>query len=756
MAAASVGVGGAVLWLLGGVRPDELFVYVGYELAFVLLPGWLLFRAISPGTRSAAWQVAFGWPIGLTLEVLAFSLTAALNARDLFVLYPPLVGIPALLVALVRIRRIRVEQPSARGVRLFSSGSSWALAVLCILAFAYIGQSFAATPLPDALPASATGVSYHPDNTFFLSLSADALHHWPIADPGVAGQPFAYHYFANLHMAAIAQVTGLHLPLIMFRLFLLPLTALLVLQMGLAARIVTGRSWAGPLAVALLLLVRAIDISIYDPAPFTGDDLFFTQLNPSTVYGLAIFLPAVTLLYCLADPRVAGNGPAGLSTRHPELLAVLGILIVGSGGAKSVILPLLVGGLVIFLLWERISAGRVNRLLLTVTVFCAATFLIYVAILYGNGQSGLKASWLGTFDQMPVLSLLHMRLSGFPAGVAFWAIAVPVGLAMFFAPALIGLVWVRDKKSGRLEPAGRLAIALLLAGLPAFLFLRHDFQAQLYFSVYAIAAVFPLAAGGLIRFFSAPERLPELRRPRFAILTVAWVAVVSALAFGVDRVAAAGHVFRADVFLYGSLALALGLLVLAAVRSRGATRAFLSGFAVTALLVTAALDVPLDLMQTTVRPLLAGQPLYREERFGLNPRQVQGLDWIRDNLPDDAVLAVDNLRAIRERWLGPANRDYPAFAERRTFLQGWAYSERAYVLNHHTDAFTGEKRLFRGRRRLQEAVFNDADRAALRKMIDRFGVTDLVLEHKDGPVNPRVYRLGRLIYSNGAIQVIAV
>ena len=63
--------------------------------------------------------------------------------------------------------------------------------------------------------------------TFQVSIAASALHHWPPAFEGVSGLRLNYHYFVDLHMAAASQVTGIHLPVIFFRLYLIPLIALL-------------------------------------------------------------------------------------------------------------------------------------------------------------------------------------------------------------------------------------------------------------------------------------------------------------------------------------------------------------------------------------------------------------------------------------------------------------------------------------------------------------------------------------------------
>ena len=192
--------------------------YLGYEAIFVIAPGWLVLSALAPGIRSRAWQLALGWPVGLTLEILAFSLTAALGIRDAFLAYPLVIGLPAALI--VRRRGQADPSPPAR----FTPAARWSIVGLCLLAFVYIGGAYyTITPLPGTAP----GVVYPGDITFSIAVAASVLHGWPPTFLGVSGQPFDYHYFVNLHMAAISQVTGLHLPLIVFRLYLLPLIALL-------------------------------------------------------------------------------------------------------------------------------------------------------------------------------------------------------------------------------------------------------------------------------------------------------------------------------------------------------------------------------------------------------------------------------------------------------------------------------------------------------------------------------------------------
>lgn len=129
------------------------------------------------------------------------------------------------------------------------------------------------------------------------------------------------------------------------------------------------------------------------------------------------------------------------------------------------------------------------------------------------------------------------------------------------------------------------------------------------------------------------------------------------------------------------------------------------------------------------------------------------MEWIRDNLPQDAVLAVSNDRTPKTVRLGPSDGDYPAFSERRTLREQWAYTAKANELGQ-IDVAALRVDPFPERTALERAVYGRADPSALREMQDKYGVTHIVVSKKDGAVNPRLYSLGRLVFSNGAIDVI--
>src|SRR5207244_12787537 len=153
--------------------------------------------------------------------------------RGLFLVYPLAVGVPAALVVRRRMRA-RSATDAAPASRGRMSGASIGVgALLCtVLLLCAAAVGFAQTPLPRDISAT----TYQEDTVFTISVAAEALHHWPVTLPMVAGEPLHYHLFAYLHMAAISQVTGIDLPVVVMRLYMVPLLILFALQLVLLGR----------------------------------------------------------------------------------------------------------------------------------------------------------------------------------------------------------------------------------------------------------------------------------------------------------------------------------------------------------------------------------------------------------------------------------------------------------------------------------------------------------------------------------------
>ena len=330
--------------------------------------------------------------------------------------------------------------------------------------------------------------------------------------------------------------------------------------------------------------------------------------------------------------------------------------------------------------------------------------------------------------------------------------AVPAGLLMYFGAPLLGVgLWLRGNRSP--SPAGIISLSLLVVGMGAFLFVSDEYLEQTYITAYGLIAVMPFAALGLIQFFEL--RIRELGRGwiRPLSLAVAWVAAAVLLAYVAHRIWAHGHYLRADLVSYLPAVAAIAALGLLAAFASPHRRALLAGLAAGALLLTAALDAPLDLFPNPVSRLVEGKSQYATSPGALRPRELTAMEWIRDHLPADAILAVSNDRTPHTRDLGPSDASFPAFTERRTFREAWGYTARANEIGE-VDVFAGRLDPFPRRTALERAAYEHADPAAVRAMVDEYGVTHIVVLKKNGAVDPRLYRLGRLVYSNRAVDVI--
>ena len=126
LAAGVVAAGVVGLELAYGASLADILLYLGYELGFIVLPGWLVYRAVSDRPGGPLRQLAIGWALGYVLEIGAFALTAAIDRRGLFVLYP-LVAIGGAAAVLRRRRATRCKRaprPWWIGSRRRPGGSS--------------------------------------------------------------------------------------------------------------------------------------------------------------------------------------------------------------------------------------------------------------------------------------------------------------------------------------------------------------------------------------------------------------------------------------------------------------------------------------------------------------------------------------------------------------------------------------------------------------------------------------------------------
>jgi hypothetical protein len=718
----------AFLWLLGGVGASDVVLFTVYEVTFVALPGWVVYRFLRP-EASTGERFAFGWALGYALEIAAFALTAAAGVRGLLFAYPALIGA----FGLWRLNRTGRRARSRLG---YGGRWNWIAAGIAVTASGVVA---AALFPPNPLPGTVDRVTYFLDNVFQISLAAEALHHWPLSDPTVSGQPLHYHTFAHMLMAATAQVTGIGLPTVVLRLLPLAMVALFAVQVAVAGARLARNGAVGLLAALLVLFSGELDLDPHGgpiSTPFLGTFFVGLWYSPTFLLGLLFFVPLVVVLVELVAEHE--------TSRSWRSWVLFGLFLAAACGAKAAIPPVVVGGLALFLAVQR----RLDRRALGGLTVATLIFLGFLATMYRGGDAGMRfdasAAALGSGSQRVIGWLspfLPQRLA--EAG------GVAVGVVGLFAAPLVGVFWFAGRR--RIPPSYRLLLCLFAAGLVPYFLIVEPGVSELFFTEYGFVAAALVSAAGIYWLWRGPgppDRNHDALLIGFAIAWPPSLLLVVALSLHATSAGTNVYVVWAAVFTAGVLFFAVG-----ALRARGPWRKTCTRLFLIAVLGASVLDVPLDIFPHLVQASRNGT-LYVHGGTGLTTDLYRGLRWIRAKTRPQDVVAVSNY-SVND--IDPQFDDvyYSAFAERRTFLEGWFYTMKtlsrgpSYHLARRTSPFPQ-------RLRLNDAVFRHGDRAALRTLVRDYGVRYLVVDRVHGGEPARVARLGRRVFSNAAVAIFAV
>ena len=730
------------IWLASGVSAGDIAKFIGYEIAFVFVPGAALLWALRGRRHGPLLTIGLGWPIGHTLEILAFSVTASIGLRGLFVVYPIVVAVPC---ALVIWRRSPREVSDANDEPM-SGRVLWAAAAAMALGIAYLAFAF----FPQApLPSLSQSVQYSPDFQHFIGLTAEAKNHWPATSPGLSGFPLHYEWFVFDHMAAISQVTGVGIPMIGFRLDFIPTLLVLGCQLMLLGRFVGRSAWTGVLAIVVVFLLGPLDLTkdLDGPSPFFDQFNFHLWASWTFAFGLMFLL---ALLYLLTERLRDSSWRSGASLRAWVLIA---LLMVGASGAKATILPVVITGTGLYgmlELWRRRSlpANAIVAVVLGVVIF-VLTFLI----VYGGGVPGTVIQPLAALNRTaPEIVASHI------SSHALRDIARLIGYAVSLAGILLPLAGVlyllRRRHRAELQNFA-LCLCFVAAGVLIANVVHQVGYSELYFLDTGYAAGTIAAAAGLrLAWLDIGTDIPISRR--IAVLAfVAWTALTAAVVV----VTSPSDAHPAGLLLrYGAIAAAAVIFVMLAAflfRARHAPAPGVIALALIPILAVSVLALPIQLAPTAER-VLDGKPITVTEADpqtvrGLTPGLVLALDWLRDNTPISTVIAVSN------HWIDPAETNgryyyYSAFSEREVFVE--PYDPVAYGLNN--PPLTPGFEAFLRRVMLNDEVFDHADVAALHILTKRYHVQFLLIDRIHHNADPALLQLGRVVFSDQDATILAV
>jgi hypothetical protein len=767
----------ATAWLSSGVGTFEALRFVVFEVLYVLLPGCLLYLVLSPKPGGWLRVLAIGWPCGYALEIGGFALTAALHSRATFALLPLVALVVLGLPYLARVRRARRVETNgsrtaaprrshtARGTGLprppkelqlacgeaydGARGRHWicdarnidalvvALAVcaaLALLAFTFFA--------PYPLPAHAHSVSYSEDNVFDISLAADALHHWPITEPWVAGQPLHYYTGVFIHAAAIDQVTGVALSTTFLRLLPSAILLLVALQTWSLGRSIGDSRWVGPLAVVLLLVLEDLNldptrIEIFHINPFNQ-----FSLSPSFAFGVPFFLGALELLQSRLLP-----GARHASAATKRALVLLLILVLGAGAAKTFAAADLIGGLGLLWLWYVLTGRSIRVLSASLALSLAAIGVVYVVMLSGGVSGTLGVHPFDFITSGATLVKVKSALRSVIGGSDLWILpllaGVPVIAACLFAP-LLGALWMLRRH--RPTPSTvALPCMLFTAGVLAYVTLGAPGGVEGVFLVYGYVALAPVAAMGLIRLW---EDAPGDARLKLGWACVAVLSLALALAASLQALSLTGRARDAAYAIaYG---LVIGGIIFAADSCARLFAPTVRAYSTRVL----ACCIPLLGVLGLVKPItLAGVGAWKTLRhqqiatrdsassYGMTAALYRGLLWVRGHTTSCDVLAVNNHRESAHTKTS-LYFYYSAFTERRVYLESWYYTPNGTRL---ADPFPQ-------RLRLNTEAVSDGSAGALRRLA-RAGVSYVLIDKTHGGGAVAARSVGRLVFANSALDV---
>lgn len=719
--------------------------YAAYFAVCVVLPGVLLMRALWRSTGNWPEDVGLGAAVGCAFQLAGWALFTWLGWEQALVVWPLLVL--AAFAALPPLRRHwRIAEPAP-----LPPAWSWVLSgCLALLALAVTRGIMANNPAPP------DSISYYPDMLYHLSMVSELVRSVPPQLPQVAGESLDYHWFPNADMAGAVDITRLEASLVLFRLWLLPVSFAVVLTAAALARQVSKVWWTGAL-VGVIIVVPQLGFLLpgWSAVDLTAP---LSLLSPSQTFATLAATAAayffIAALYRGGERMQRGAWVLGLA------LATVG------GGSKPTVLPLLLGGVGLSALyvlvrdrripWRSVLTGAVLGLIgvatmLTVAgstsgsnlqLFAFAKFQANYAGSTGDRSMPGTGGWV-----LPSLTGDRIALAG--------AVVALAALVLSQLGGLVGLGLARAK-AVRQDPVAWWLAGLLLAGWLGLSTVDHPSGSEYYFqrgsSSFAAVAVAWLVAAGV----RGRSRRSIVRLGLAGLLTGALITVSAYQLRG--RVSGP----RPDQIetLARPLLVIVGLLVLAGVgwllaaRFRPALTGLGMAFAV---LVVIGLPIGQTVASSwAVRDSREVGP-YSSRFWRVFPDEQATAGWLAKNsAPDDVVLSNAYCRPAVLLKAGCDARGYvvSGIAGRRTLLDGWAYTQQA-LATHGVNGtkYTNQPSPWPDRVDLTTQALTAPTPELLARLRSEYGVRWIYADSRLGPVSARLDELAVLRLQVSRVKV---
>jgi hypothetical protein len=759
-------VGAAAAGLVhAGAPPAQVGAYLLAWFLGSTVPGVLVWRALA-GHTTVVGELGFGSVLGIVLQLAFWAAGTAVHRATV-----AMAALPVLvLLAFVAVPGLRRHWWPRRTART-RTPVRWHVAMAVVAALAAY-RFDRVTAVQRALPPEPTLVTR--DTWYNSAISYELSRTLRPQDPYAVGEPLRYHWFADAHVTATAQLSGTPIATAMVTLWLVPMLVVLLLAVAAAAQHfldaprATGpdggllsdvrRWWVGPVAALFAYAATPIWRFGRPGTQRVGDG--FVPSSPSGIL-------ALVLIVCLAGPLL------DLLRRRARrgTWVVLTLLLAASMGTKPSILPVVAFGALVVLAVDLVRRRGVHWPMAYVVAASAVLAGLAAPVLTGStGGSHFQLLSLVTID--PSYGRL---LDGAPVvpGAGGWLVpaladrlpdAVPV-IAMLLlvwalteTPRLLSLAGLAARPL-RADPGVRWACGVVAGGYGAMWVLAHSGYSEHYFWTVTVAL------GTVLSVTNAVRVLPAARRARTLVLPVVLVGLPGVVAAylttrldPVDLDAPTWSVIGGRLRPYGLIVAGLVVSVLlAALLRKAARRASLPMLTtVTAYALAACLPVAFLAVRDARPPRLDPRPKVGVSYAYVSPEQSRAALWLRRHSSSTAVVATN-------QFCWPMGHDVPNCLVNSAWLSG--ISGRRLVLGDWTytlatmDAYDGTVPINRmpspwpERVALSRQAVQNPTPEVLERLRRDYGARWIFADRRATPISPELARLADLRYRSANIRI---
>jgi hypothetical protein len=750
------------LWR-AGAPGTQVGVYLSAWVIGSTFPGVMIWRALN-GHSTLVKELGFGSALGIVLQLLAWAIGTGVGHPRLMIVLP--LGV---LLAFLLVPRLRQHWWPHRSAA-FHTPLRWHIAMGVVIALA-IYRFYRLTMIQRALPPEPSIVRR--DTWYNSAISYELTRTLRPQDPFAAGEHLRYHWFADAHVTATAQLSGVPVVNAIITLWFVPMLIVLLLAVAAAAAhfmdgpestAATGSShghqrrwWVGPVAAFFTMVAPALWRFGSPPTQAVGDG--FAATSPSAILALVLVLSITgPMLDILRNRARKGSW------------VVLALLLATSAGTKPSILPVVAFGAGVVLAVDLLRGRKLNRPMLYILGFCAVLVAGAAPILTGStGGSHIQLLALVTLDPSYVELLDGKRRVPAAGGYLVPALAERLPDAAWVITMLL-IVWIITEtprllsllglfaRPLRNDPGVVWASGVVGGGYAAMWLVAHPGYSQHYFWTVTTALATVLTVTNAARL------LPATRRARTLLVPVILVSLPTAIAaygttlfdpvnLGAPTWSVIAGRLRPFALLLGALALSIAVALLLRRRARSWSLPIFTAAAVASL--AACLPVAYLRVHEARPPRLDPLPKVLSYQY-ISPEQQRAAMWLQRHTPSTAVVATNI-------FCWPMGRDTPDCVKNSMWLSG--ISGRRMVLSDWTytsanmksyDGTTPQGRMpapWPERQRLSLQAIEDPTKDVLRRLNQDYGAQWVFADSRASKISPRLESLATLRYESKHIKI---